>query len=302
MKTIDEVNLMDDVFMNLVASDPEVGEDFCRTFLSVLLQRKIGRVKVTSQCVLPGTGLGLRGVRLDVEVKELKDEQEALGEFANVYDIEPHTTDDADFPRMLRFRQAKIDSRLMQAGDNDFEHLPDLYVILISDFDAFGEGYMLYTIRNQCVEVPDAEYDDGLHFLYFNTTGKKGGSEAIRNMLEYMQNSRESAAVDTATKEVDRCVQNVRLDPAVRGKYMTFGDRIDREKRESYGEGHSDGQEEILIRLICKKLARGKTLAETASELEMEESEISGIYEVASTCGPDYDSEEVKKKLHCERS
>ena len=58
------------------ASDPDVGEDFCRTLLSVLLQRKIGRVKVTSQCVLPGTGLGLRGVRLDVEVKEL---QELIG-------------------------------------------------------------------------------------------------------------------------------------------------------------------------------------------------------------------------------
>ncbi len=42
-------------------------------------------------------------------------------------------------------------------------------------------------------------------------------------MLEYLQNSRKSAAVDPATKEVDKCVNNVRLDPAIRGKYMTFG-------------------------------------------------------------------------------
>ena len=57
-----------------------------------------------------------------------------------------------------------------------------------------------------------------------------------------------------------------------------------------------------IIQLICKKLARGKSLAEIASEVEMEESEISGIYETASTCGPDYDPEEVKKKLHLEKN
>ena len=79
---------------------------------------------------------------------------------------------------------------------------------------------------------------------------------------------------------------------------MTFGDRIDREKRKSY----SEGQTGLLIQLICKKLARGKSLAEIASEVEMEESEISGIYETASTCGPDYDPEEVKKKLHLEKN
>ncbi len=88
--------------MNLVASDPDVGEDFCRTLLSVLLQKEIGAVKVLTQRVIPGTSEGMRGVRLDVEVTENSEEKPEL--VANVYDIEPHISKDPDIFRMMRFR------------------------------------------------------------------------------------------------------------------------------------------------------------------------------------------------------
>ena len=86
MKSIDEVDLMDDIFMNLVASDPDVGEDVCRILLSVLLQKEIGRVTVHAQRMIPGGGVDVRGIRLDVEV----DESDDGGGIANIYDIEPH--------------------------------------------------------------------------------------------------------------------------------------------------------------------------------------------------------------------
>lgn len=35
--------------------------------------------------------------------------------------------------------------------------------------NSFGEDYMMYTVQNQCVEIPQLEYDDGLQFIYFNT-------------------------------------------------------------------------------------------------------------------------------------
>ncbi len=61
-----------------------------------------------------------------------------------------------------------------------------------------------------------------------------------------MQDSKESSAVDDATKELDKYVSNVRRNPEVRGNYMTFGDRIDWEKELSREEGHVDVIEDML--------------------------------------------------------
>ena len=260
MKSIDEVDLMDDIFMNLVASDPDVGEDVCRILLSVLLQKKIGKVTVHAQRMIPGSGIDSRGIRLDVEV----DERGNDGRIANIYDIEPHKNKETDFGRMLRFRQAKIDSRNMKRNDNDFSHLPDLYIILITDTDYFGLDCMLYTLKVSCVEYPELEYEDGLRFLYFYTGGTKGGSESVRNMLKYIQNSKADSVVDEATKELDEYVGNVRRDPEIRGDYMTFGDRIDWEKKMSLEEGIEQGIEQGKIEIITGMLRKGKTVEEVS--------------------------------------
>ncbi|MBR4542693.1 MAG: hypothetical protein IKO53_00635 [Lachnospiraceae bacterium] len=231
-KKLEEMNLIDDFLMNAATTDQEVGEACCRCMLSVLLQRKIGRVHVISQRFLPGAMPGQRGIRMDVEVTE--EATDGSGMIANVYDMEPHTMNDMDFPRANRFRQAKIDGRYMKSGDNDFKHLPDLYVITIMNFDLFQKGYMIYDFRTTCMQDPDIPYDDGLYRIYFNTTGTKGGSKSIKNMLNYIQNSASVSAVDDATEELEGYVHKVKTDPEVRRSIMTFGDIIDREKRESF--------------------------------------------------------------------
>lgn len=228
-KTLEEMSLIDNFLMQAVSSDQEVSEPSLRCILSVLLQRKIGQISVNAEKMIPGYSPDHRGIRMDVEVIE---KGEASSVIANVYDVEPHTANDTHFPKANRFRQAKIDSRYMESGDNDFEHLPDLYVITITNFDIFGEDQMIYTFREKCEEIPGLPYEDGLCFIYFNTTGKKGGSQSIKNMLHFIENSDETAAVDTETQELEQYIRKVKLDPEVRRELMTFGDYIDRERRE----------------------------------------------------------------------
>ena len=86
------------------------------------------------------------------------------------------------------------------------------------------------------------------------------GSESIRNMLKYMQDSKESSAVDDAIRELDKYVSNVRQNPEVRGNYMTFGDRIDWEKELSRKEGLEEGREEGHVDVIEDMLKNGKTV------------------------------------------
>ena len=205
-----ELDLMDNELMDIVASDPNVGVPFCRRMLSVLLDREIGEIRVHAQRYFPGSTSDKRGVRLDVEVEEVGEDRRMV----RVYDVEPHHADKTDdYPRMMRFRQAKIDSGKMEKGDDEYKHLPDLYVILITDFDLFGKDYMVYTFKHRCVELPEIPYEDGVNILYFNTLGTKGGSQSIRNMLNYLQKSEVSSVVDNATAEIDGYVRDVRSNP-----------------------------------------------------------------------------------------
>ena len=58
----------DDFLMNVMATDPEVGEAFCRIILSVLLQKSIGKIKVVAQRMIHAVTPEHRGIRMDVEV------------------------------------------------------------------------------------------------------------------------------------------------------------------------------------------------------------------------------------------
>lgn len=140
-----------------------------------LLQRKVEKLEIIAQQVIPASRPEERGIRMDVEIKEFADTDAGLA-LANVYDLEPHLQKGMDLPKHNRFYQAKIDSRYKGSGDKDFRKLPNLYILTITDYDPFGYNYMVYHVHNTCEEVPEMVYEDGLEFYYFNTKGEKGGS------------------------------------------------------------------------------------------------------------------------------
>ena len=68
-KPLEDLNVIDDFLMNRLASDQEVGEEFCRVVLSTLLQRKIGKVHVTVQKMMPPAYPDLKRIRLVLKVE-----------------------------------------------------------------------------------------------------------------------------------------------------------------------------------------------------------------------------------------
>lgn len=83
-KTLEQLNVMDDFLMNAVTANPDVGEHFCRTVLSVLLQRKIEKIRIVSQRAIPAMIPGLRGIRMDVEIEEFGEETD-FSKLPNLY-------------------------------------------------------------------------------------------------------------------------------------------------------------------------------------------------------------------------
>lgn len=82
-------------------------------------------------------------------------------------------------------------------------------------------------------------------FIYFYTKGQKGGSQAIKNMPTYIQNSDSKNAVDDATRMMDSYVEKVKNLPEVEAGFMTLGDWIDSIVEEAVEEAKRDMREEM---------------------------------------------------------
>lgn len=270
-KPLEELDIMDDFLMNAVAADAEVGIPFCQKVLSVLLQREIGQVRIVTQRTIPALTPNLRGIRMDVEIEESMDETEGGLPALNLYDLEPHLQKDIHLPRHNRFYQAKIDSRYMKSGDDDFARMPNLYVITITNFDPFGYDYMMYQISNRCREVPELSYEDGLQFIYFYTEGKKGGTAEIQAMLKYFEDSTEANATTDVIREVHSYVSRVKVLPEVRQEYMKFDEIMYYAKR--------DGKIEARVQSILELLEDYGEIPEEVRQRLEEETNLSVLKE-----------------------
>lgn len=261
-KPLEDLDLIDDFLLNEVTTNKEIAEPFCKTVLSVLLQKEIGKLRIVAQRTIPAPSPNMRGIRMDVEIEEYASNEEDKSKTnfqnamppANVYDLEAHLRDDMHLPKHNRFYQAKIDSRYLPAGERDFSKIPNLYVITITDYDPFGYDYMMYTMENHCKEVPQLQYDDGLQFIYFYTKGTKGGNTNIKTMLKYFNSSTLSNATTAETKELHKYLSKVKISQEAQIDYMKYDDLMYFAKKdgrtEGRAEGRTEGHAESVIELL----------------------------------------------------
>ena len=234
-RSLDELNVLDDFLMSAAASDPEDGPEFCRLLLSTLLERPIGQVKVSAQKLLNSYTPELHGVRLDVEVIEPLG---GGGPVANIYDIEPclYVSPLETLIKRNRYYQGRIDGQYLKSGERDYSRLPNLYVITILPYDPFGQDFMVYPFQNMCRELPELDYPDGLRYIYFNTKGTKGGSPAIRELLDYLQKSTKENAKNETLLTLHHHIEKVKGYQEVKDRFMTVGDVIEHVKDDTRKE------------------------------------------------------------------
>lgn len=232
---LEDLNVLDDFMLNAIANDPDVGEVFFQEVLSVLLERDIGEVTVKAQSVIPGDTPELRGIRLDVEIQEK-------------------------------------DSKRLKRGEKNWDKLPDLYMIMITTFDPFGKGGMIYTFENTCKEYPDVENKDGLKYIYFNTTGTKGGTKSIKQLLSYLKHSKIENVTNEKISHIHEYVEAVKQSAEVRDRYMTIGEMLDASKAEGIELGRLEMVKNLMQSMditaekACELLKVDKTDYEAAKE------------------------------------
>ncbi len=247
--TLENLNVLSNFMMNAIATDEDYCEPFFREVLSILLDCKIGEISVRAQSIKPGITPDLRGICLDVEIYETLNNAEIPAK-CRLYDIEPQLYHENNLQKRNRFYQAKKDSKGLRRGEKDWSKLPDLYMIMISNFDPFGMDNVVYTFENKCVEFPELPYNDGLKFIYFNTVGKNGGTKAIRELLSYLNCSKIENVTNDSIAHIHNYVTTIKQSEKVRDDYMTLGDLLDHYAEQAYETARLEYARELLLDIL----------------------------------------------------
>lgn len=280
-KMLEEMDLLDDFLFGSVVMYPEIGERFVRSMLKTILGKEFKHLSVTAQKVFYGADTKLHGARLDVYSEPELDGADGQ---AAVYDIEPDQRDSrADrkaLPRRVRFYHAKIAARSLESGAG-YDDLKNVTIIMIMPYDPFGERRMMYTVKNKCVELPDMEYEDGASTLFFYTKGTEGiPSEAVAQLLHYMEDTTYENAVNEELREIHRMVETVKKDPEVKNMRILMLDEIIEKDRELAKQAEESARKDEEIARKDKELTRqAEESAKKEEELTKQAEEIARLRE-----------------------
>ena len=141
-------------------------------FFSEALDGKIEAVEYILQIVLERDDLQVVETKAQVEYKSATKRSicldiKAVDRNEEHFDIEIQRADAGTGPRRARFHGSMIDRELLDKG-RDFEELPELFIIFITEDDKYDEGVPVYHIERKIEEKGNALFADGLHILYVN--------------------------------------------------------------------------------------------------------------------------------------
>lgn len=153
LKRIDILRLIDDDFMTAFFSDFEDGVEF---ILRIIMNRYDLKVK-SSRVQHVIKNLYGRTIWLDID---------AIDADNHKFDIEIQRAEKGAAPKRARYHSSLIDANVLEAGE-DFDLLPETYVIFICESDVLGENKPIYEIDRR-IKGSNALFNDGAHIIYVN--------------------------------------------------------------------------------------------------------------------------------------
>lgn len=259
-------------------------EEECKELLQRILCIRIREIHVVAQMPMEGSFFG-KGSRLDIYAKD---------EDGNVYDIEMQTTMQAVLPLRSRYYHSEMDSYQIKKGQ-PYDKLKKSIVIFICTFDFFGDDRSVYTFESVCLENAEIKLEGKRSTIFVNIGGnRKGLPEELKKLLDYFKTG---IPTDAYTESLQEDVEKNRRDDEWRDNYMTFEMIMEEKKQEGEAIGKIKGESYMLISQVIRKIRKGKSMEETAEELEEDVTKIAPIYEAVKESAPKYDVEEIYRKV-----
>lgn len=150
---IKNLTIMSDVFMRNVFKKKECVE----YVLQIIMEKK--SLKVLEQVIQKDyKNLQGRSAILDCVVRDADDKR---------FDVEIQQDNEGASPKRARYHSGLMDMNTLNPGQN-FDELPQSYVIFITREDVLGYGLPIYHISRKIDEV-DKDFRDESHIIYVNS-------------------------------------------------------------------------------------------------------------------------------------
>ena len=150
---IKELTIMNDIFMRNVLKKRECAEYILRIIMEMKDLQVVDHIVQKDYKNLQG-----RSAILDCVAKDDKDKR---------YNVEIQQESEGASPKRARYHSGLLDMNTLNPGQ-DFDDLPESYVIFITRDDALGYGLPIYHIDRKIEEVSE-NFKDEAHIIYVNS-------------------------------------------------------------------------------------------------------------------------------------
>ena len=209
------------------------------------------------------------------------------------FDVEIQQDNEGASPKRARYHSGLMDMNTLNPGQ-DFEELPESYVIFITRDDILGYGLPIYHIDRQIKELNEA-FQDEAHIIYVNsqiknetklgrlmhdfscTNAKDMHNKVLADRVRYFKEDERGVAIMCREMEIMR----------------------NQAHEEGVEIGIKKGRMLQLIKQVCAKMQKFSSAEEIANDLvEQDVPLIQKIMDVAPNFGPDYNVDAIYKALN----
>ena len=239
-KTLQDLTIKDNFLFGAVMSV----EKNCKGFLEMVLGFPIAHVVVSKEKSLV-CHPEYKGVRLDIYAED---------ENHTHYNVEMQVRKKKALGKRSRYYHSQMVMEALANGE-DYETLPDTFVIFICDFDPFEEHLYCFTFGNECKENKKVKLDDGSCTIFLSTKGeneKEVPPELVRFLKFVTADLEESEGdfQDELVKQFQENICNIKTDRKMGERYMIFEEMLREEKQEGRQEGRIEATQEAILELL----------------------------------------------------
>ena len=189
-----------------------------------------------------------RSVRLDVLATD------SAGRKINV---EIQRSDKGAGRKRARYNSSMMDANLLRKGEN-FEELPETYVVFITEHDVLGDGQPLYKVERY-ISGSNKRFEDGSHILYVNG--------AYRDETPVGKLMHDFSCTDPDDMHYDLLAERVRFFKESKEGIAVMCKVMEDMRNESLREGMREGMREEKKLTVLRMLELGKYAMEEVAKI-----------------------------------
>ena len=162
-----ELRIQNEKYKNIIRELTIMSDVFMRTVF-----RKVDCTEKVLQIIMKNKDIHIQEQVIQMDYKNLQGRSLELDCLAKdtrniLYNVEIENTNKRGKPKRARYHSGLIDMNSLEAGQ-DFEKLPESYVIFITENDILGKNQQIYHINRRIEETEDI-FSDAEHIIYVNS-------------------------------------------------------------------------------------------------------------------------------------